>query len=326
MKKNIKFLTAALFASLTFGFLSCGDDDDDENENNSSTVIEADEISFESDSQEAVVGEGFQLKLTVSPSGASLEGVKYTSSDESVATVDEDGYVTCIAEGSSVIKAVLKGVPSATCTVTVTKSEDEGENTGNTEIEETSDLLIYISDVFKITGYGPVVTGTVTSGTITAGQTVRIYDLDGNYKEVTVEKLELYREQIESAVEGNNIGIALDSTAITTSELSKGMTIVATNSIYEPSTEFTGKAYILSSDEGGRKTPIANGYMPQLYYASDSCNVTCTLAFDAELCMPGDSMTFSITTVKPIIVRENDAFNLREGGRTVGSGTFTTIK
>lgn len=59
------------------------------------------------------------LELTVNPSNADLDALTWTSSDESVATV-EAGVVTAVAEGVAVI-TVAVGEKSASCTVTVKK-------------------------------------------------------------------------------------------------------------------------------------------------------------------------------------------------------------
>ncbi len=58
-----------------------------------------------------VVGQTLPLTVTVAPQGAVLEGpVEYSSSDESVASVDQEGVVTAVAVGEAVIKAVADGM------------------------------------------------------------------------------------------------------------------------------------------------------------------------------------------------------------------------
>jgi len=73
-------------------------------------------------------GEGVQLTATVLPSKASQE-VTWSSSDKSVATVSEDGYVTAVAVGTVTITATtMDGTDlSAYCTVTVTDNLSEGQ-------------------------------------------------------------------------------------------------------------------------------------------------------------------------------------------------------
>lgn len=58
-----------------------------------------------------VVGQTLPLTVTVASQGAVLEGpVEYSSSDESVASVDQEGLVTAVAVGEAVIKAVADGM------------------------------------------------------------------------------------------------------------------------------------------------------------------------------------------------------------------------
>ena len=65
-------------------------------------------------------GQVTMLVATVSPSNATDKTVRWKSSKESVASVDEYGMVSALAEGNTVISASA-GNESATCLVTVTK-------------------------------------------------------------------------------------------------------------------------------------------------------------------------------------------------------------
>ena len=64
---------------------------------------------------------------TISPVTATVRTVTWTSSDESVATVDANGRVTAVAAGSAVITATADGdeTKTATCTVKVTSVDQE---------------------------------------------------------------------------------------------------------------------------------------------------------------------------------------------------------
>ncbi|MBQ9438045.1 MAG: Ig-like domain-containing protein, partial [Lachnospiraceae bacterium] len=91
------------------------------------------------------------ITATVSPSNATTKKLTWTSSDTSVATV-ENGTVTAVAAGKANITAAStdgSNVTSEACVVTVTAAETEGEG------EETSET-------------GDTVTFTTTSGTTTA--------------------------------------------------------------------------------------------------------------------------------------------------------------
>lgn len=63
-------------------------------------------------------GDSRTLKATVQPDNATDKTVQWTSSNTSVATVDQDGTVTAVGGGDAVIKATAGSV-SATCSVNV---------------------------------------------------------------------------------------------------------------------------------------------------------------------------------------------------------------
>ncbi len=65
-------------------------------------------------------GEQVTLKTKVSPSSATLQTVKWYSEDESIATVDENGVVTAVAQGEVIVYALSDdGYFRSTCEVTV---------------------------------------------------------------------------------------------------------------------------------------------------------------------------------------------------------------
>lgn len=63
-------------------------------------------------------GDTLQLKATVSPTKAKYQKVTFTSSDPAIAIVDENGFVTCLTEGTVVITATEHdGKYAAQCTI-----------------------------------------------------------------------------------------------------------------------------------------------------------------------------------------------------------------
>ena len=68
-----------------------------------------------------------KLSVTVGPADADNLAVVWSSDDESVATVTQDGLVSAVSVGSATIKVASVESPSvyATCTVTVSKEKDE---------------------------------------------------------------------------------------------------------------------------------------------------------------------------------------------------------
>ena len=60
-------------------------------------------INFTSTSRSIRIGKELQMKLQVTPSDADISTLKYTSSDESIATVNANGIVTGVSAGKVII-------------------------------------------------------------------------------------------------------------------------------------------------------------------------------------------------------------------------------
>ena len=70
------------------------------------------------------VGDTFILTATVKPDNATDKSVTWSSSNTSVATVDENGVVTAVTEGTATITATAPNGVEASCTVTVKQKGD----------------------------------------------------------------------------------------------------------------------------------------------------------------------------------------------------------
>ena len=83
-------------------------------------VVAVESVTLDKSSLELNEGETATLTATVKPDNASDKTVTWSSSKTSVATVDANGKVTAVAEGTATITAKA-GDKTATCTVTVKK-------------------------------------------------------------------------------------------------------------------------------------------------------------------------------------------------------------
>ena len=84
--------------------------------------IEVSDITLNETATDLLEGEHLQLTATVSPVGADNKTVKWSSSDPSVAEVDDNGYVTALSIGNSTITATAadgSGVEKS-CNINVT--------------------------------------------------------------------------------------------------------------------------------------------------------------------------------------------------------------
>lgn len=72
---------------------------------------------------------------------------------------------------------------------------------------------ITVQDVFSITGRGTVITGQIEAGSITVGDTVTLRRRDGSSREVVVAGLEMFRKMLDTAKQGDNVGLLLRGVA-----------------------------------------------------------------------------------------------------------------
>jgi len=183
-------------------------------------------------------------------------------------------------------------------------------------------FIMPIEDVFSITGRGTVATGRVERGTIKVGEEVEIVGLMDESRKTVVTGVEMFRKLLDQAVAGDNIGCLLRG--IQRNEVERGQVLAKPGSI-KPHTHFKGQVYVLTKEEGGRHTPFFNGYRPQFYFRTTDVTGVAELPEGVEMCMPGDHIEMTIKLITPIAMEEGLRFAIREGGRTVGSGTVTAI-
>lgn len=78
-------------------------------------------VAFTEKTASVVEGEKVTLKITITPDNATNKGIKYTSSDTKVATVDANGTVTGVKKGKATITVTTEdGGKTDKCEVTVT--------------------------------------------------------------------------------------------------------------------------------------------------------------------------------------------------------------
>ncbi len=179
-----------------------------------------------------------------------------------------------------------------------------------------------IEDVFTITGRGTVVTGRVDRGVLKVNETVDIVGIREQKQTTTVTSVEMFRKILDEARAGENVALLLRG--IKREDVERGQVVIKPGTT-TPHTEFEGRVYILSKEEGGRHTPFFNNYRPQFYFRTTDVTGVVTLPEGTEMVMPGDDTNMSVSLIQPIAMEEGLRFAIREGGRTVGAGQVTKI-
>ena len=132
------------------------------------------------------------LIVTIDPTDAANKSLTWTSDNEAVATVDENGKVTAVAEGTAHITAkTVDGEKTAVCAVTVTAKSSGGSSSGGssspsysvTTPGKTENGTVTVSP--KNAKKGTIVTITVTPDKGYTLETLTVLDKDGKEIQLT---------------------------------------------------------------------------------------------------------------------------------------------
>jgi len=182
-------------------------------------------------------------------------------------------------------------------------------------------FLMPIEDIFSISGRGTVVTGRIERGKLKVGDEMEIVGFRPTMKRV-ITGVEMFKKLLDEGMAGDNVGLLVRGTE--KEEVERGQVVAKPGSI-TPHTKFNAAVYVLNKEEGGRHTPFFKGYRPQFYIRTTDVTGVCELPEGTEMVMPGDNVELVVNLITPVAIEKEMRFAIREGGRTVGAGTVTTI-
>ena len=232
--------------------------------------------------------------------GSALKALEVASSDKSAAEIMADPAVAPILE---LMDAVDSYIPTPAR-------------------ESDKPFLLPVEDVFTISGRGTVATGRIERGVAHVGEPAEIVGLIEKPMTTTITGLEMFHKLLDEAQAGDNVGALLRG--INRTDIQKGQVIAKPGSV-ATGTAFEAQVYILTKDEGGRHTAFFNNYRPQFFVRTTDVTGKINLPEGVEMVMPGDHTTMTVELIKPVALEEGLRFAIREGGRTVGSGTISKI-
>ena len=123
------------------------------------------------------------------------------------------------------------------------------------------DFLMYIDRIYRVSGVGTVVSGSVKAGEIRAGEEVYLGPFhDGSFEKVKIQSIEMHYYRIDKASDGDIVGLAIKGvkTRGRFDELRRGM--VVTKKEPKAVYEFIADIYVFS-----HPTRIKKGYEPVLH-------------------------------------------------------------
>lgn len=233
--------------------------------------------------------------------------------------LESKGYANTPIIRGSALKALEGDAKYVEAIRELMKTVDEKIPTPTREVDKP--FLMPVEDVFSISGRGTVATGRVEQGVVKINDKLQLVGL-GPTRETVATGLEMFNKVLDEARAGENVGILLRGLEKT--DIERGMVLAAPGTC-KPHTKFKGPVYVLTKEEGGRHKPFFTGYRPQLYIRTTDVTGTIKLPPNVEMVMPGDNVEIEVDLIAPVALEKGMRFAIREGGRTIGSGTISEI-
>jgi elongation factor Tu len=188
-------------------------------------------------------------------------------------------------------------------------------------------FLMPVEDVFSISGRGTVVTGRIERGQVENLDEVEIVGIIDSPMTV-ITGVEMFVKLLDDGATSAGFGRAGDMGAVllppTVQPPEPGQVLARPGSI-TPHRKFKADVYILTKEDGGRHTPFFTNYRPQFYFRTTDVTASIGLPEGGEMVMPGDNVTMEIELIVPVALDQGLRFAIREGSKTVGTGTITAI-
>lgn len=240
----------------------------------------------------------------------------------------QEGTEFTITEGGRTVgtgvvskeKQILSNTNSNTNTNTSFENVTIGQVDSNTNLSYTENgaFLMYIEDVFTITGRGTVVTGQVSRGTVKVGDEVQILGLDGEMLTTTVAGIELFRKEYDYAKMGDDAGIILKD--VERDQVSRGEALVKPNSMIA-TTNFEAKITALNDST----KDITSNSQFDIYIGTTSILGKMMLPLGTTKISSGEEGTIIVQLESPVAMEVGTEVSVREGGQTIASGTITKV-
>lgn len=204
------------------------------------------------------------------------------------------------------------------------KAVDEWIPTPNRDIEKP--FMMSIEEVFSISGRGTVASGRVERGVLKKDSEVELVGKSATPIKTKVTDIETFKKSCDESRAGDNSGLLLRG--VRREDVSRGM-VIAVPGTCKPYTEALVSMYVLTEEEGGRKSGFGENYRPQIFIrtADEAADLKWPEGTEdhSKLVMPGDNVEMLLRTHHPVAMENGQRFNIREGGRTVATGLVTRV-
>ncbi|XP_008203573.1 elongation factor Tu, mitochondrial [Nasonia vitripennis] len=181
-------------------------------------------------------------------------------------------------------------------------------------------FLLPVEGTYSIPGRGTVVSGRLERGKLKKGQEVEFVGYNKQLKS-TVTGIEMFHKILETAEAGDQLGALIKG--VKREDIRRGMIMAKPGSV-KAYDHVEAQAYILTSEEGGRKKAVQDHIQLQMYSKTWDCPAQVTIP-GKNLAMPGEDAKLDLKLLKNMVCEKGQRFTLRDGTVTVGTGVITNL-
>jgi selenocysteine-specific elongation factor len=168
-----------------------------------------------------------------------------------------------------------------------------------------------VDRVFSVSGFGTVVTGTLSGGSISIGDELRLYPHD---RRVRVRGLQSHQQKVTRAMPGSRTAVNL--TGITVDQIARG-DVLAPPGLMIPSQRLDARLRLLP------ESPLSLKQNAEVDFFIGAAELPARITLlDRDLFQPGDSAWVQLRFRSPIASMKNDRFIIRRASpsETIGGG------
>ncbi|CAD6234633.1 GSCOCG00002026001-RA-CDS [Cotesia congregata] len=181
-------------------------------------------------------------------------------------------------------------------------------------------FMMPVENAYSIAGRGTVVTGRLERGIIKKGMEAEFIGYSKSLK-TTITGIEMFHQILTEAHAGDQLGALVRG--LKRDDIRRGM-IMCKPGTMKAYDHLETQAYILSTEEGGRKKPIPNLIQIQMF--SKTWDVACQVSIpDKPMVMPGEDSKLVLKLFRPMVLEKGQRFTLRDGTITLGTGVVTNV-
>ncbi|MFG2530082.1 EF-Tu/IF-2/RF-3 family GTPase [Streptomyces sp. NPDC048516] len=181
-------------------------------------------------------------------------------------------------------------------------------------------FLLVVEDVFPLNqGRLIRVTGRVERGRVRTADEVQIVGFGGGAI-TRVSRIEGYRQHVEEAHTGMNVGLLLPGATV--EGIERGQVLAAPGSI-GARIAFDAEIALLPEDQGGAE--LRTGGSLDFYIHAGAVRGIVTLPHGMRTLHPLHTATATVTLERPVALENGRRFVFRHHGRAGGSGTVTRL-